>query len=494
MNRLKPENHPTETEANQNDIVEDSMVPSEVERGIALEKARESLQKRSSDSFKAYLVSLETTEDEPEAIQESLQELGSLVRTLGDQTVGATVQKRSKPVPATHIGAGKAQELQLPLDTLAVDYVAFDQELSPSQVRNLEKIFHKPVLDRPGIILQIFRNNAKTKEAKTQVEIAHLEYLAPRLSNAWVAFERQRSGAGGSGRLRGAGETQLELDKRRIQEKIAFLKKELIKIQKERKTQRKDREEAFQVVLVGYTNAGKTSLMNGLTESALSSRDALFETLDSTVRILRGSQNLRILITDTVGFIRNLPHGLVASFQSTLEEVAQADLILHVVDVSHRQYKDQIKVTDEVLKEVKAAEVPRIMVFNKLDQLQGEPRLPRILSRTYPGSICVSSQSAEDIKKLKQHIIHFFEKDMVETTIQVSHTDNVLLGKIYAHAKVLSAQWTPEGGELKIRISTEQYARLFPDPKSTSETSSESNQTSSQSWDPFDFQSEKENT
>ena len=344
---------------------------SEVERSIALEQARIQLEQRSQGGMNAYLVSLELLDNDPREIQESLVELGSLVRSLGDTPVGVTVQKRARVVPATHIGTGKAEELRQAAKDLKIDYVVFDQELSPSQVRNLEAVIERPILDRAGVILQIFRKNAKTREAKTQVEIAHLEYLAPRISNSWIAFERQRGGGSGGTRLKGAGETQLELDKRRIREKITSLRKELSRIQTERSTQRKLRSEEFNVVLVGYTNAGKTTIMNALTESHLSAKDALFETLDSAVRTLKGSHNPKVLITDTVGFIRNIPHGLVASFRSTLQEAARADLLIHVVDVSHPHYKDHIQVTDSVLKEVGASEVDRMYVFNKIDELKG---------------------------------------------------------------------------------------------------------------------------
>lgn len=434
---------------------------SEVERSIALERARLQLEQRAEGGMNAYLVSLELMDDDPQEIQESLVELGSLVRSLGDEPVGVTVQKRSRVVPATLIGTGKAEELRNSAVELKVDYVVFDQELSPSQVRNLEVIIERPILDRAGVILQIFRKNAKTREAKTQVEIAHLEYLAPRISNSWITFERQRGGGSGGTRLKGAGETQLELDKRRIREKISSLKKDLERIQTERVTQRKLRAEEFNVVLVGYTNAGKTTLMNGLTDSHLSAKDALFETLDSAVRTLKGSQNPRVLVTDTVGFIRSIPHGLVASFRSTLQEAARADLLIHVVDVSHPRYKDHIRVTDDVLKEVGAGEVDRMYVFNKLDALKGEPRLGKILARAYKNAVCLSAQHPDEIHKLRDALVQYFSRNMLEFTIDAAYDNSSLMAAIYAHSRVLATEWTDDCARFRIRVSRASALRYF---------------------------------
>ncbi len=433
----------------------------DIEKTLELEKARLQLENRSQGRMKAYLVSLELLEDDPSDIQESLQELGALVRTLGDECLGVLVQKKAKPVPATFIGQGKAEEIKQSCDALHVDYVVFDQELSPTQIRNLESLTARPVLDRTGIILQIFKKNARSKEARTQVEIANLEYIAPRLSNAWIHWERQRGSGGSGGRLRGAGETQIEVDRRKIKERIANLKKDLEKIQKERETQRKNRSEEWNIVLVGYTNAGKTTLMNALTESQLSARSSLFETLDSSIRRIRGVNNMNILVTDTVGFIRNLPHGLVASFRSTLEEAAKADLILHVVDVSHRAYKDHIQVTQDVLAQVGAGDVPQIFIFNKIDLLAQEPRLPKILARAYPRSICVSSQNEEDIKKCREMIVSFLSQNMLEKTFHVSYGDSRTLSLIYAHTRVLDSNWDHDLGIFKVRMTKTMYQRYF---------------------------------
>lgn len=437
------------------------MKHSEIEKNIELERSREQIENRKQGGLRAYLISLELPDEPPEEVQESLQELGALVRTLGDECVGVAVQKKAKPVPATFIGPGKAAEIKDACTFLHVDYVVFDQELSPTQVRNLEKLIGKPVLDRNTVILQIFKKNARSKEARTQVEIAHLEYMAPRLSNAWIDWERQRGSGGSGGKLKGAGETQIEIDRRRMKDRLASLKKELEKIEKERETQRKNRSDEWNVVLVGYTNAGKTTLINALTESQLSAKESLFETLDASVRRLRGVNNMNILITDTVGFIRNLPHGLVASFRSTLEETTTADLLLHVVDVTHPHYKDHIKVTEGELANIGANDVPRMLVFNKIDQLEGEPRLPKILLRVYPNSICISGHNEDDAKRLREAIAEFLAKNMVEQTFHVSYLNTKMLSLIYAHTRILESSWTQDEGIFKVRVSKVAYQKYF---------------------------------
>ena len=437
----------------------------EVEKQLEIQSARERLEQRVQGSLRAYLFTLEKPEDDPEVLQDSLQELGALVRTLGDECVGVAVQKKAKPLPGTYLGVGKVEELGKVVEPLQVDYFLCNAELSPSQVRNLEHTLHRPVIDRTGVILQIFRKNAHTKEAKTQVEIAQLEYLSPRLSNAWITWERQRGGGGVGGALRGAGETQLELDRRRIRDRIAHLKKDLERIEKERETQSKNRSEEWNVVMVGYTNAGKTTLMNALTDSQLSAKDSLFETLDSSVRRLPGEHHPAILMTDTVGFIRDLPHSLVASFRATLEASLKADLILHVVDVSHSSYRDHMAVTESVLTELGAAQVPRMLVFNKLDAVPGETKLGKILAKAYPGSLCISGHNPVDIKELKQRIVQFLSQDMIEHTFHVPLADNKTISFLYTHTRILRTEWTPEEGIFQVRMFRGMYNRLMGNPQ-----------------------------
>ena len=430
---------------------------SDVQKMIALEQARVHLENRIMGGLKAYVVGLEKLDDDAESVREGLEEIAALVRSLGDDCVGLTVQKRARVTPATYIGSGKALEVKERCLELQADYVVFDQELSGGQVRNLEKIIEKPVLDRTTIILQIFRKNARTKEAQTQVEIAQLEYLAPRLQNSWIAFERQRGGM----KLKGAGETQIELDRRRLKERIYQLKKELVKIQKERVVQRRHRLDTPTVVLVGYTNAGKTTVMNALTDSHLVARDALFETLDSSVRTLKNSHHTKVLVIDTVGFIKDLPHGLVASFRSTLEECVHADLLVHVVDVSHPRFRDRINVTNQVLHDIGAAEVPQLVVFNKIDSLKNEPRLPAILRKTFPQSITVSAYNSEDIEKLREHVIGVFSEGFMECSLVLPYEDSRLLGIVYGQTKVLESHPLDHGIEFKLRMSKALHEKCF---------------------------------
>ena len=430
---------------------------SDVERGLVLENARIELELRHrKEGLRCYLVSLETPEDSPVEIQESLQELASLVKTLGDSAEGVTVQKKLKVTPATYIGTGKAEEIKLACSELKIDYVAFDRELSPSQVRNLESIIERPVLDRTGIILQIFHKNAKSRTAKTQVEITRLEYLSGRLSNAWIAWERQRGGVG----QKGSGESQIELDRRKIQDKIAALRKDLQKIEQEKATQRKKRTSEFKVVLVGYTNAGKTTIMNGLTEAGLSAKDALFETLDSSVRVLKGISSPKILVTDTVGFIRNLPHGLVESFHSTLEEAATADLLIHVIDLSSENFRDHIDVTNDVLQEVGASNVPRLYVFNKIDQITQNRRIAIAKTREFRNSVCLSAADDGEVNSLRHMIVNFLCSDMEERELVLNYNQTNVLNKIYEMTKVIKLDWTESGVELKIRASKKTIAYL----------------------------------
>ncbi len=433
---------------------------SAVEAAIELESARLAVDRKERGRMGAYLVALETPEDRPGAVGESLQELASLVRTLGDECLGVCVQRRSRVNAATYLGAGKVAEIDSAARAIGASYVAVDHELSPSQVRNLEALLHLPVLDRSGVILQIFRKNAKSREARTQVEIAHLEYLAPRLSNSWIAYERQRSGGGT--RVRGSGEMQIELDRRRMRERIQSLRRELTKIATERETQRKARGEELQVCLVGYTNAGKTTLMNQLTASSLSAKDALFETLDASVRVMRGHGGTpHILLTDTVGLIRNLPHSLVASFRSTLEEVRRADLILHVTDVSSPRFRDHMEVTDEVLREIGCASIPQLIVFNKFDRLEGESHLPRILSKNYPNSFCISAHQTLDVRRLQETIVQYFTDQMTERRVFVPHSNQLLWRIIHTKTRVLSCEWTAEGGHLTLRLPRAVFQEHF---------------------------------
>jgi GTP-binding protein HflX len=312
---------------------------------------------------KAVLVGVSLKEHHEEHINEYLNELEFLVLTAGVKVAKRFTQKLANPLPGTYIGSGKLKEIAEFVKQHEITLVVFDDELTPSQQRNLEKELQCEVLDRTSLILLIFAQRARTSHAKTQVELARYQYMLPRLKRMWTHLERQR---GGTGTRSGSGELQIESDKRIVLEKIAKLKNELKTIDKQMLTQRKNRDQMVRVALVGYTNVGKSTIMNLLSKSEVFAENKLFATLDTTVRkVVIG--NLPFLLSDTVGFIRKLPTHLIESFKSTLDEVREADLLLHMVDISHRNFEEQINVVNETLKELKSLDKPTILIFNKID-------------------------------------------------------------------------------------------------------------------------------
>ena len=311
---------------------------------------------------KAILVSVCDSKTSMERTEECLNELAFLLETAGGVPVKTVIQKLDHPDSRTYIGSGKLEEVIEYKNALDADFLVFDDELTPAQLRNLEKAFNCRILDRTTLILDIFAKRARTSIAKTQVELAQLQYMLPRLTRMWTHLERQRGGIG----MRGPGESQIETDRRLITEKITLLKERLKDIDKQKVQQRKNRESLVRVALVGYTNVGKSTLMNLLSKSEVFAENKLFATLDTTVRKVV-IDNLPFLLTDTVGFIRKLPHGLVESFKSTLDEVCEADLLMHVVDISNPDYEQQIESVNKTLEEIGAVDKPTIMVFNKID-------------------------------------------------------------------------------------------------------------------------------
>ena len=310
----------------------------------------------------AILVSVCASGTSMERTEEYLNELEFLLETAGGITLKKVIQKLERPDTRTYVGSGKLEEIKEYKQALDVDFIVFDDELSPAQLRNLEREFGCRILDRTTLILDIFAKRARTSIAKTQVELAQLQYMLPRLTRMWTHLERQRGGIG----MRGPGETQIETDRRLITEKISLLKERLRDIDKQKVLQRKNREALVRVALVGYTNVGKSTLMNLLSKSDVFAENKLFATLDTTVRkVVIG--NLPFLLTDTVGFIRKLPHGLVESFKSTLDEVTEADILMHVVDISHPDHEEQIAAVNKTLEEIGALDKPTIVVFNKID-------------------------------------------------------------------------------------------------------------------------------
>jgi GTP-binding protein HflX len=311
---------------------------------------------------RAVLVGLITTDIDRKKAEEYLDELAFLVQTAGGKVETRFLQALPRANTKTFVGSGKLEEIRQYVKAAEIDMVVFDDELGPSQIRNLEKMLECKILDRTNLILDIFAKRAQTAHAKVQVELAQYQYLLPRLTRMWTHLERQRGGIG----LRGPGETEIETDRRIIRDKIALLKKKLVQIDKQKATQRKNRGKLVRVALVGYTNVGKSTLMNLISKSEIFAENKLFATLDTTVRKVV-IENLPFLLSDTVGFIRKLPHGLVESFKSTLDEVRESDLLVHVVDISHPEFEDQIKTVNETLAEIGAADKPVIMAFNKID-------------------------------------------------------------------------------------------------------------------------------
>jgi GTP-binding protein HflX len=390
--------------------------------------------------------------------EEFLDELALLADTAGAEVVGRVLQERSEIDPAYFIGRGKVRELRAMVKQQQANLILFDDDLSPAQVRNIERDCGVRVVDRSGLILDIFARRARTREAKTQVELAQLEYLLPRLTRQWTHLSRQEGGIG----LRGPGETQLEIDRRQIRRRINFLRQELEKIHRQRAIRGKHREELFQVALVGYTNVGKSTILNALTRAEVLVEDRLFATLDPTVRVMDSDGRRTVVLIDTVGFIRKLPHHLVASFMSTLQESMAADLLVHVVDVSHPQLAEQMDTVREVLRSLNVLDRPILTVFNKVDRLTDTGLLPGLLE-THRPSIAVSATRGIFMERLREEILRFAEQRLIDFELQVPAKDSRLVAKLYALAEVLEADY--QDGQVLVkaratRASLERIRRL----------------------------------
>lgn len=406
---------------------------------------------------KAIIVGVALQGESSEKLDEDLDELESLLDTLRIPVQGRIVQKRQKLSAGTFLGSGKVEEIKELANICDANLIVFDRSLSPPQIRNIEQITERQVMDRTAVILEIFYRHARSNQAKTQVEIARLEYLLPRLAGAWTHFQRQ---TGGVVRSRGMGEKQIEIDRRRARERITKLQKQLEQIRKEKVVQRKARSNELNVALVGYTNSGKTTLMKGLTKANVEAKDELFATLDTNIKTIDPRTRPKILLTDTVGFIRNLPHSLVESFKSTLDEVLEADLLLHVVDVSHQRYKDHIAITESVLEEIGAGHIPQILIFNKADRLS-DPFLPRVLRAAYPKSMVISAQKHEDVLALREHIYSFFRNNFKTYDVTVAVNQQAIQSLIYNNCLILRTDYN-DAGEVSFRVqsSHEVYEKL----------------------------------
>ena len=408
---------------------------------------------------RAFLVGVKLKGELQSDAESSLEELRRLAETAGMEVLADIIQPRETPDPAYFIGRGKLEELEAIVSELKVEAVIFDNDLTPAQTRNLEKALDIVVVDRTSLILQIFAQRAQTKAAKLQVDLAQLQYALPRLTRLWTHLSRLGTGggtAGGSagragGVVRGPGETQLQIDRRLIRTQISRVKKALQKVEKHRRVQRKQRQEMINVSLVGYTNAGKSTLFNALTSEKQLAEDKLFATLDPTTRTLDLPDNQHVLLSDTVGFLKKLPHHLVDAFKATLEEVAEADLLLHIVDVAHPEAESQIDAVDEVLKELGALERPTLMLFNKIDLLEEEGHIQLFQSK-YPDSLAISAQNGAGLEALKELLAERFSAQDVDVSLALSYQDGKALDYLYKHGEVFDTDYQGESIKVKAKL------------------------------------------
>jgi len=379
--------------------------------------------------------------------EESLNELASLTETAGGEVAARALQERKQIDPATFIGKGKAEEIAVLCVQESIDLIIFDDDLSPAQAANLEKIAGVRVIDRSQLILDIFALGARTSAAKAQVELAQMQYTLPRLRQMWEHLSRTGGGIG----TRGPGETQLEVDRRRIRRRIFTLKKALEKIERDRATRTARRKSLFKLSLVGYTNSGKSTLFNSLTQASVPTGDTLFKPLDSTTRMLRLPLNEVVLLSDTVGFIRKIPHHLVASFHATLECVIEADLILHVADISHPQCGLQIDTVRGVLWDIGAGGKPEVLVLNKVDAVENESDLGLGL-REHEGGVPVSALHGWGIDALRERVLEFVMHGKEEVLLSLPNTDGKLLSYVERHGTVIDRALRDGRIDLRVRI------------------------------------------
>ncbi len=416
-----------------------------------------SLTEHLSETERVFLVGAELKKSGAIKVRESMEELAELATTAGAEVIGEETQRLDKPHVATFIGKGKAAEIAEKCKREEVDTVIFDDELSPAQTRNLEKVFDCKVLDRTALILDIFAQRARTREGKMQIEMAQLQHILPRLTRMWTHLSRQKGGIG----MRGDGESQLEADRRRVQDRIARLKRDLKEVKRTRTTQRQGRQRSQWplVSIVGYTNAGKSTLLNKLTGSDVHVEDKLFATLDPTTRRLRLPTNQNALLSDTVGFIRKLPHQLVESFKATLEEVVEADLLMHVMDVSNSNVGEQIVAVDKVLKEIGASEKPTMMVFNKIDQIPVRNGNLHWL-REHKNAVAVSAKTEEGLDALQAELGSMLRPIRTSLDLRIPVTDGATIARVHAIGQVNEEHYQGDKVHLKVRIPPQARAEF----------------------------------
>jgi GTP-binding protein HflX len=401
--------------------------------------------------------------------EDSLRELAQLADTAGAEVVDTIIHNRPRVDPTFFIGKGKAEFVANLAQEQDLDVLVFDDDLSPAQAKNLEKLCDTKIIDRSGLILDIFARRAKTREARTQVELAQLQYLLPRLTRQWTHFSRQDGGIG----TRGPGETQLETDRRLVRYRISQLQKELEKIELQRAVRRQRREGIFKAALVGYTNVGKSTLLNALTEAEVFVENRLFATLDSTVKHVNFSRengskhNPTALLIDTVGFIRKLPHHLVASFKSTLEEAREADLLLHVIDVTHPLFEEQMAVVRQVLEELQLDNLPVLHVFNKVDALQEQGLIKR-LEETHAPAVFVSARRGMFLDELRIRILEFARANEEELSVDLPVANAALVARLHSMAQVMEKNYEDHTVHLRLRAShaaAEKIRRLLAESR-----------------------------
>jgi len=417
------------------------------------------MQKNNDKREKAFLVGVILKGSSRVQIEEQLEELKFLADTAGADIIGKFTQNRSRPDPATFIGKGKAETIINQASELDCNLIIFNDDISPTQIKNLQKIAGETtkVIDRTGLILDIFTKHAKTKEAKTQVQLAQLEYFLPRLTRIWTHLERQM---GGIGTRAGMGETQIEIDRRLIRNQIAKLKRELTAIEKQRKVQNNRRENAFRIALVGYTNAGKSTLMNALTDADVLVQDQLFATLDTTTRKLENIEvGIPVLLSDTVGFIRNLPHNLIASFRSTLGEIRDVDLLLKVFDASSDNIHEHIDTVEEVLKEMDMPNKTNIIVLNKIDAITDPQQLSGLKTRFKEASF-ISSLKNIGLKELSGRIEKTITSEFQKDVFHLSFKQTKLLDTIYTLTRVLKKKSDYNGIRLEVEGNRESLDKI----------------------------------
>ena len=405
------------------------------------------------DKEKVLLVGIYGLSSEKYQAEEHLEELALLTDTAGGIPVAKVLQQRNRPDVSSYVGKGKLTELKGQMSALEAKTIIFDDDLSPTQIRNVEKVTDAKVLDRSALILDIFASRAQTAAAKTQVELAQLQYLLPRLTRYWTHLSRQSGGIG----TKGPGETQIETDRRIIGQRIGVLKSKLEKLDKQRTTQRKSRDQMTRVSLVGYTNAGKSTLMNALTDSGVFAENRLFATLDSTVR-RHQLRTHEILLSDTVGFIRKLPHHLVQSFKSTLDEVREADLLIHLVDGSSTMVHEYIEVVQQTLKELKSNNKQTLLVFNKVDRMDDEQH--EILRGEYPNALYISAIRGIGLSELEEAIEQEIESHYIKVDLDIPIQAYKAVAFIHEHAHVENEKYTGEFVHITCRIDEKDFKQL----------------------------------